>query len=257
MSHASPLLALIFDQDGVIIDTERDGHRVAFNRAFAEFDIPLRWNVEEYGVLARIGGGKERMRRSFAGVGLFSDLREDELDARIRAIHARKTELMVEILRSGSLPLRPGVHRLMAEARDAGMRLAICTTSNEENTRAIVDTLLPDIPFDAILAGDVVSRKKPDPEIYRLALERLGLDAAQALVIEDSRTGVQAARSAGLRVVATVTDYTREEDLEGADPVLSSLGNRQRGARVMRSKRLFAPGSVVRLADLMDYVVQS
>ncbi len=217
--------ALIFDQDGVIIDTERDGHRVAFNRTFKEFGYDFEWDVERYHELLQIAGGKERMKHYFREEGLrLADTPEEE-DALIRRLHQRKTEVFIELVESGALPVRPGVRRLMKEAMDAGLIIGVCTTSNERAARAVAYNILRDIRFDFVLAGDVVSKKKPDPEIYLLALQKTGLRPEECLVIEDSRNGVLAARAAGMNVVATTNVYTEREDLSDADIVVTCLGD--------------------------------
>ncbi len=217
--------ACFFDQDGVIIDTERDGHRVAFNRAFQEFDIPVEWDVETYRELLQVSGGKERMRHYLHTVGFGVDVPEDKEDDLIRRLHKRKTDIFIEMLEQGQLPLRPGVRRFMQEAADKGLVLGICTTSNQRAARAIADGILSDIDFAFVLAGDMVSNKKPDPEIYELALKRAGLGPQECFVVEDSSNGVVAARAVGLHVLATTNPYTEQEDLSQADIVVSCLGD--------------------------------
>ncbi len=229
------LKALFFDQDGVIVDTERDGHRVAFNLTFKEFGLDVFWDEEYYHQLLQVGGGKERMRHHYEKHGFGREV--EDIDELIRQMHKRKTDVFIGLIEDGKLPLRPGVHRLMREARDAGLTLAVCTTSNERSAAAITGGLLADIPFDFILAGDVVTHKKPDPEIYNMALEKSGLRPEQCVVIEDSHIGTQAARAAGCRVVATVNGYTREEDMSAADLVVSSLGEPEAPSELIRAPR--------------------
>jgi len=217
--------AFIFDQDGVIIDTERDGHRVAFNQTFKEFGYDFEWDVEKYHELLRVSGGKERMRHYLHTEGFGVEVKPEEEDALIKTLHKRKTAIFIELIESGKLPLRPGVKRLMQEAMDTGLTLGICTTSNERSAHAVAFSILKDIRFDFVLAGDVVSRKKPDPEIYNLALEKTGLEPEECVVIEDSRNGVLAATAAGMRVVATTNVYTERENLSQADIVVTCLGD--------------------------------
>jgi HAD superfamily hydrolase (TIGR01509 family) len=217
--------ALFFDQDGVIVDTERDGHRVAFNRTFAEFGLPIEWGVEEYHRLLQIAGGKERMRHYLHTEGFGRPVSAAEEDELIQKLHLRKTAIFVGLIESGALPLRPGVRRVMREAMAAGLKLAICTTSNEQAARAITGKILSEIRFDVVLAGDVVKKKKPDPEIYLLALQTTGLRPSECVVVEDSRNGVTSARAAGLRVLATTNPYTEKEDLSAADLIVSCLGD--------------------------------
>jgi len=217
--------ALIFDCDGVIVDTERDGHRVAFNRAFAAKGLDVEWSVELYGELLKIAGGKERMRHYFEQTGWPEGV--EDKDEFIKEMHKLKTDLFMEIIASGELPLRPGVKRLVDEAIADGMTMAICTTSNERAVNMVADRMLGaerKAKFAEILAGDVVSKKKPDPEIYNLAAARLGLDPAECVVIEDSRNGLLAAKAAGMVCVITTSSYTTEEDFNEADAVFDELG---------------------------------
>ena len=219
------LKALIFDCDGVLVDTERDGHRVAFNRAFAEKGYSFQWDVTLYGELLKIAGGKERMRAYFEKNGWPEN--ESDKDTLIKELHKRKTDLYMQIIESGQLPLRSGVKRLMDEAIEAGIALAVCSTSNERAVNLVVERLLGTerkSKFSAILAGDVVSNKKPDPEIYNLAKERLNLDPLECVVVEDSRNGLLAAKGAGMICIVTTNGYTAEEDFSEADMVVSELG---------------------------------
>jgi HAD superfamily hydrolase (TIGR01509 family) len=228
------LKAIFFDQDGVIIDTERDGHRVAFNQAFREFGFPFQWDVEEYHSLLQVGGGKERMKHYLHTQGFGVAVTPQAENDLIKELHLRKTALFIELIESGRLPLRPGVHRLMKEAVDHGLILGICTTSDEKAARTIVGKILADIPFSFILAGDVVKKKKPDPEIYRLALQKTGLAPRQCLVVEDSANGIRAAKSAGIPVLATSNSYTEREDLGAADMVVTCLGDFQGDKGILR-----------------------
>jgi len=217
--------ALVFDCDGVLVDTERDGHRVAFNQAFAAKGLGVEWDVACYGELLKVSGGKERMRHYFDGAGWPGGV--TDRDALIADLHRLKTDLFMQIIESGQLSLRPGVARLVDEALADGMPMAVCSTSNERAVSLIVERLLgPDRArgFGLILAGDVVSRKKPDPEIYRLACARLRLPARDCVVIEDSRNGLLAATAAGMRCVITTNGYTQDEDFTGADVVFPELG---------------------------------
>jgi HAD superfamily hydrolase (TIGR01509 family) len=220
------LQALIFDCDGVLVDTERDGHRIAFNQAFVDVGLQVEWDVALYGRLLDVAGGKERMRQYFDHSGWPEQAthREDWL----REMHRRKTERFMEVIEAGRLPLRPGVARLIDEAIENKIVLAICSTSNERAVTLVVERLLGrerKNHFDAILAGDVVSQKKPDPEIYHLAAERLHLAPRRCVVIEDSRNGFLAARAAGMRCVITTNGYTENEDFTGADRVVTALGD--------------------------------
>ena len=221
----SELKAIFWDQDGVIIDTEKDGHRVAFNKMFKDFGHEFEWDVDTYGELLEISGGKERMRHYFTQKGIILE-GDAEKDAELLlTLHKKKTAIFVEMVESGILPLRTGVKRLMLEAMDAGLRLGVCTTANERSANAIAKGMLAEINLEFVLAGDVVSKKKPDPEIYLLALEKSGLSPDECIVIEDSRNGILAAKAAGLRAVATTNIYTENEDLSDASIVVTSLGD--------------------------------
>ena len=181
----SKIKAVFFEQDGVIIDTERDGHRVSFNMTFKEYGFTDEWSVDYYHELLQIAGGKERMKHHWKTKGFSKPLTEEEIDKLVKEMHKRKTALFVELIETGKLPLRPGIHRFMKEAMDAGLKIAVCTTSNEQAAKAITEKILTEIKFALVLAGDVVSKKKPDPEIYNLALSKLGLKADEVFVVED------------------------------------------------------------------------
>lgn len=218
--------ALIFDCDGVLVDTERDGHRVAFNKAFAQKGYDIDWDVELYGKLLEVAGGKERMRHYFDNNGWPADTADK--DALIKELHRLKTDLFMQIIESGGLPLRPGVARLVDEAIAANITLAICSTSNERAVNLVSEKLLgPErkTHFSEILAGDVVSKKKPDPEIYTLASQRLGVEPSECVVVEDSRNGLLAAKAAKMRCIVTTNGYTENENFDQADLVVSELGD--------------------------------
>lgn len=220
------LKAIFFDQDGTIIDTERDGHRIAFNKAFSEFGFDVEWDVETYYGLLKVAGGKERMKHYLHTVGFGREVKPEEEDQLIKDLHKRKTAIFIDLIKSGSLPLRPGIHRLMKEANEKGVVLCVCTTAAPESANAVADTLLPDIMFAHILAGDVIANKKPAPDIYHLAMEKTGFSADQCVAVEDSRTGLKSGKAAGLPVVITTSIYTAKEDFTEADLVVNRLGDK-------------------------------
>jgi len=201
--------ALIFDCDGVLADTERDGHLPAFNLTFADAGVPIHWSQEEYGHLLAIGGGKERLATVFTPVfvetaGLPTDPQEQK--ELVAAWHKTKTAHYTAMVADGVLPGRPGVARLVAEASAAGWRLAVASTSAEASVRAVLSHSVGENLASrfSVFAGDRVTAKKPAPDIYLLALAELGVDADDALVIEDSENGLRSALAAGLLTVTTV-----------------------------------------------------
>ena len=230
----SALKAVFFDQDGVIVDTEKDGHRVSFNKAFKEFGIKAEWDVETYHQLLQIGGGKERIKHYFQTTGFSNKDYAADPDAFVKGIHKRKTDIFIEMIKTRQLPLRPGIYRLMKEINAAGLTLGICTTSAEDSARAVVENLLSGVKVDILLAGDIVKKKKPDPEIYLMAMEKAGVKRGEFAVVEDSAIGVAAAVSAGAAVVATVNDYTRDEDVEAAKIIVDCLGEPDKTAKCLR-----------------------
>jgi HAD superfamily hydrolase (TIGR01509 family) len=247
--------ALIFDCDGVLADTERDGHRPAFNQSFAEVGLPVRWSEADYAEKLQIGGGKERMASLLTddfvhAHGLPAD---DEGQRELLADwHRRKTAIYKDMVAAGRLPPRPGIARIAEEALEAGWTLAVASTSAEASVRAVLEHVVGAATaahFD-VFAGDVVPAKKPDPAIYALALDRLGLAPGDAIVIEDSRNGLLAAVRAGLRCVVTVSSYTADEDMSEAVLVVSSLGDPEEPARVLANRGAARPGDLVTLADL-------
>ncbi|MGO9956867.1 MAG: HAD-IA family hydrolase [Solirubrobacteraceae bacterium] len=247
--------ALIFDCDGVLADTERDGHRVAFNETFAEVGLPVRWSEDEYGVKLRIGGGKERMASLLTDEFVAANGLPEGAEAQKALLadwHRRKTARYKDIVAAGRLPARSGIARIVGEALGAGWTLAVASTSAEESVRAVLEHAVgtADASRFAVFAGDVVAAKKPDPAIYELALERLALEPGDAIVIEDSRNGLLAAVGAGLRCVVTVSSYTVQEDMSEAVLVVTSLGDPGDSARVLANRGAATPGDLVTLADL-------
>ncbi len=248
---------LIFDCDGVLADTEHCGHLPAFNQAFAEFGLPVRWSEEEYAEKLRIGGGKERMASlltaDFVARAGLPDDRQAQQEA-LRAWHRRKTEIYTGMVAQGLLPARPGIARIVAAALEAGWTLAVASTSAEPSVRAILDHAVGPAQasrFSLVLAGDVVEHKKPAPDIYELALARLGADADATIVVEDSRNGLLAADGAGLACLITVNGYTAGEDFSEAALDVSSLGEIGGEKTTVLANRTSArPGDWITLGDL-------
>jgi len=220
------LKALLFDVDGTLADTERDGHRPAFNAAFREFGLDWDWDVPLYGELLAVTGGKERMKY------YIERFRPDyekptDFDELVAELHKAKTRHYTKLLAEGGIPLRPGVERLLRESREAGLTLAVATTTTPENVTALLRHSLAEDGADwfaVIAAGDIVPAKKPAPDIYVWALRQLGLSPEECLAFEDSENGIRSSRGAGLKTVVTVNDYTLAHDFTGALAVLTDLG---------------------------------
>ncbi|QLQ02671.1 MAG: HAD family hydrolase [Thiobacillus sp.] len=220
------LHALLFDVDGTLADTERDGHRPAFNQAFSDAGLDWHWDVALYGKLLAVTGGKERMKHYIDHFR--PDYRKpDNFDELVAELHKAKTRIYSALAAQGGIPMRSGVKRLLVEARAAGLRLAIATTTTPENVTVLLEHSLgagTQDWFEVIAAGDIVPAKKPAPDIYHYALEKMGLAAADCLAFEDSENGLRASLGAGLKTLVTVNDYTLDHDFTGAAVVLSDLG---------------------------------
>jgi len=218
---SGPLRAVIFDVDGTLVDSERHGHRVAFNRAFEEFDLPYVWDEITYGELLHTTGGQRRIEGYLAGQGVPEDGRADLA----RKLHVRKTELLEQLVDDGVIEVRPGVARVLEELGAGGVALAVGTIGSRRWVERLLRRMLPDVRWDVVVAGDDVTARKPDPEVFTLALEGLDLGGpAGAVIVEDSGEGLAAARAAGVSCAVVVNGYTVDHDLAGADLVVDGFG---------------------------------
>ncbi|GJE16061.1 HAD-IA family hydrolase [Methylobacterium marchantiae] len=242
------LKALIFDVDGTLAETE-DLHRQAFNRAFSEMGLDWHWSPELYADLLTVMGGKERLAH-------YVRTEHGEPDAgrlaQMGEIHDRKTALYGHLVTRGALELRPGIARLVGEAKRAGLRLAVASTTSRPNVDTLVAVNFPEgSPFDVIACGDEAERKKPHPDVFVLALTRLGVRPSEAIAFEDSAAGIRSALDAGLPVVATRSRYTGGHSLEGAFSAVSDLGEPEAPHRHLAG--VSWPGGIVTLAALADW----
>ena len=219
------LRCLIWDVDGTVAETERDGHRVAFNLAFEAHGLAWRWDDAGYGELLNVTGGRERLLHDMAQ-------RPDappigaERDALARALHRRKNTLYAELVAEGRIAARPGVLRMMRECQSAGMLQAVVTTTSRSNVDALFESLLGPgwlDGFAAVVCAQDAPLKKPHPQAYLLALERLGLQASEVFALEDSPNGLQAARAAGIACGVVRSVYFADALFVGAAWVRSGL----------------------------------
>lgn len=212
--------ALIFDVDGTLAETE-EAHRVSFNAAFAEAGLDWVWSQSDYRNLLRVTGGKERMQNYIESSGVVPP--PGERTNAIRALHMRKTELYAARVAAGDVPLRPGIESLLRTARECGILLAIATTTSRSNVNALLAANLGSDAVDwfaAMICGDMVARKKPAPDVYEEVLRVLHLRPDETIAIEDSWNGVQAARAAGIAVIATPSLYGADDDFSDAAAVV-------------------------------------
>ncbi|QCU90151.1 HAD family hydrolase [Thiomicrorhabdus sediminis] len=222
----STLQALLFDVDGTLADTEKDGHRPAFNMAFAEAGLDWNWDEALYGELLAVTGGKERIR--FYLEKFNTDfVKPDNFDEFVKGLHAAKTKFYTQLMAEGKIPLRTGVENLINQARSEDMRMAIVTTTTPANVTALLESTLgqgSEDWFEVIAAGDIVPAKKPAPDIYIWALEQMNLTANDAIAFEDSSNGIQSSAAANVKTIITINDYTKEDDFSAADLVLNQMG---------------------------------
>lgn len=237
------LRALLFDLDGTLADTERLGHRPAYNRAFKELGLPFRWGPKLYRKLLRKTGGRERLlhylERYQPDLGEQRDAIERDPRGWARAVHVLKSRHFRRLVRRGRVPLRPGVARLMNEAKAEGLRLAIVTSASRSTLAPILQHSLGAAlvrQFDVLVCGRDVEHKKPAPDLYLLALQRLELAPQDCVAIEDSGSGLAAAAAAGIATIVTTNDNTAHDDFAGAQLVVDTLGEPEAPCTVLQGR---------------------
>ncbi|QKI89161.1 HAD family hydrolase [Thiomicrorhabdus xiamenensis] len=229
------LKALLFDVDGTLADTERDGHRPAFNMAFEAAGLDWNWDEALYGELLAVTGGKERIKYYLEKFN--TDFEKPEnFDEFVKGLHASKTEFYNQLMAEGRIPLRPGVERLINEARDKNMRMAVVTTTTPSNVTALLtNTLGADSEswFEVIAAGDIVPAKKPAPDIYDWAMEQMDLKPEECIAFEDSENGIKSSVAAKVKTIITINGYTQNDDFSTADLVLDNMGEPGQSFKVL------------------------
>lgn len=220
------LQALLFDVDGTLADTERDGHRPAFNMAFEEAGLDWNWDEALYGELLSVTGGKERIKFYLEKYNTAFE-KPENFDEFVKGLHAAKTKFYTQLMAEGKIPLRPGVESLINEAKQSGMRMAIVTTTTPANVTALLESTLgadSENWFEVIAAGDIVPAKKPAPDIYDWALEKMNLKPEEAIAFEDSSNGIKSSVAANVKTIITINEYTKDDDFSAADLVLDQMG---------------------------------
>ncbi len=257
------LPALLWDVDGTLAETERDGHRVAFNLAFEAFGLPWRWDDARYGQLLQVTGGRERLMHDMNSRPDAPPL-AGERDTLARALHAKKNALYAELVAGTGIPLRGGVLELIHECLDQGVRMAVATTTSRSNLEALLSKHLGNRWadwFGAVVCGEDVQRKKPDPEVFVKAMKALGVGPLESVAIEDSPGGVAAARAADCPVVATRSVYFAQAPIEGVIAVGPGLHTRAGwrpalDAQAPVQTQAKSRAQRVHLADIADWFAQ-
>lgn len=237
------LRAVLFDVDGTLADTEALGHRPAYNRAFRKLGLQMRWGPKLYRRLLKQPGGRERLKHFIEqyqpDLGEQRGEADKDLDGWVAKVHELKSKYFKRRMRQGRVPLRAGIARLMREARKQNLKLAIVTNASLKTLKPVLKYCMgPELAaeVEVIASGEEVKHKKPAPDLYRLAMRRLGVTPAECVALEDSEMGFKAATAAGVPVIITVNSDTLEQDFAGAALVVSSLGEPGAPARALKGE---------------------
>ncbi|MFQ5802827.1 MAG: HAD-IA family hydrolase [Candidatus Methylomirabilales bacterium] len=247
----SILRLVIFDVDGTLAETERDGHRVAFNRAFERLGLPDRWDEDFYGDLLRVTGGRERLYLYF---DRYRPLPGTERDQLVEELHRLKNEAFRRLIDESFMAPRSGILRLLDALHHQGLTTAVATTGSRSWVEPLLEGLFGRDRLSRIaliITGEDVTRKKPDPEVYTLTISKLGSSPQEALAIEDSQNGLDAAKGAGLPCVITRSSYSRGDDFSQADLVLEDLGAPGAPCRVLSNAHPIDVGDVIDVETLL------
>lgn len=251
------LRALLLDVDGTVADTERHGHRPAYNRAFRKLGLAFRWGPKLYRKLLDQPGGKERLLHYVnhykPELGIHAEAYAADPHAWVRQVHGLKSHYFQRYLRKGQVPLRPGVARLIREADAAGLRVALVSNASRASLKPVLRYGLGDElaeRIDLIVSGEDVKRKKPAPDTYLLALAKLGLGARECVALEDSAIGLRAAVAAGVPTIVTTNANTEGDDFSSAVMVLDGCGEPD---QPVRSTRGSFDGPCLTLAQLQGF----
>jgi HAD superfamily hydrolase (TIGR01509 family) len=207
-----PVLALIFDMDGLIIDTEWPDYQ-SWQELYAEHghDLPLSEWVQYVGLWGPPLALGERL------CALIGERADPE------TLHQQQRVRCRELVRLSMTPM-PGFVELMEWATAHGLRRGLASTSSRDWVDRVVDGLAVRHHFHALVAGDEVSARKPAPDVYLRAAERLGVSPHECLALEDSAPGVASAKAAGMRCIAIPNRVTCYQDLSAADLRVAHLG---------------------------------
>lgn len=237
------LRAILFDVDGTLADTEALGHRPAYNRAFRELGFDFRWGPKLYRKLLKQPGGRERIRHYLLQYQPELGEREAEIHADLEGwitrVHELKSHYFKRYMRRGRVPLRAGIARLMREAHASGVKFAIVTNASLRTLNPVLRyTIGPELAAEisVIASGEEVRHKKPAPDLYRLALQRLAIAPGECVALEDSEMGLEAAAAAGVQAVVTINSDTETQDFTEAALVVSSLGEPGAPTRVIKGR---------------------